>query len=236
MMSETSPLKPKASGSSVGRSLSTLGRLKPVELATVKMKRRHQEHPFVIRSVVSTNVPICQHPGVYAMSLEDVIELLACLLQSEIITKLLGFIALFEIHRGDLFKLFVEPLLANFKRGEHHIPPTLSLCPCLDVFYYKPTNREEFRQPTTYPELPLPASLGRWGKTSTSTVFPILSARSLPESPTSTHLPPGLHSIFDPSYCVSLNVQIGVRLGFYGEALFLRSGVNSDSNRLHITS
>src|SRR5215472_5864580 len=138
MRDERPPLDPLRQRATVGLALALLFRSEPMELPMMPDKRGDAYHLPIIRQRVSSNDVVRQHPGIETVRLPDLGQLLATLLQPQLLAQRFGLIALHEVERAKLAHFLVKPVLAYFQRGKSLVPTALPfLCRSSNVLYHK---------------------------------------------------------------------------------------------------
>ena len=165
--------------------------LEKMQSTAVESKRRDTHHTGVIGISVSSSPPICENPRVNAMSLKNVRQLPAGLLQPMRVPKLFGLITLLGLDTPEFSQFAVEPSLSNLKGREGTVPSPPTACVRLDILHHECLNRKQPAQPAANAQLPLPPRLGARSQRPTGSVEARGAARGVAVTSGSSHDPAG---------------------------------------------
>ena len=107
------PLDAKRERAAVGLALASLLWLQAMQLAVMPAERSQAHQAGVIRGFASSNGAVGQHPGIHTMGFPQLGQLLARLLELQLLTQFLGLVTLLGLDRGELAQLRVEPRFAH---------------------------------------------------------------------------------------------------------------------------
>ncbi len=127
MLDERSPFDAHREGPSIGTTPAALAWLKPMQLPMMPVERRKAYQSPIIRGRTSSYSTISQHPGIDTVRLPHLSQLLAGLLEAQLLTQRFRLIPLHQLERCELPDLLVEPVFADFQRRETAIPSSFPL-------------------------------------------------------------------------------------------------------------
>src|SRR5258708_8857332 len=161
MLDQGSPFNPYRERSSIGAALATLAWLKAMELAVMQVERSDAHQPPIIRGHASSYGTMSQHPGIDTVGFPHLCQLLARLLEAQLIAQGFCFVALHDLKRRELSDFLIEPVFAYFQRGEAFIPTALALFRhARNIFHDQPTHPENLPEKSCETEFPLPSGPG----------------------------------------------------------------------------
>src|SRR5258708_39727304 len=165
MLDQGSPFDAQRERSSIGTTLATLAWLKTMQLTVMPVERSDAHQAAIIRDVASPDGAMGQHPGIDTVSFPHLCQLLARLLETQLLAQGFRLIPLHQLKRGELSDLLVEPVLAHFQGRETPVPTSLALFGSRrNILAHEYTHRENLAQEPCQSQFPLPSGSGRGRK------------------------------------------------------------------------
>ena len=127
MLDQRAALDVQRERAAVGFALAILLWLKAMQLAVIPAERAETDQPRRIWLGLSSHGAVGRYPGIDAVRFPDLCQLLPRLLESQLLTQVLGFPSLFGLDRSQLRELLVKPLLADLQRGKTGVPACLAI-------------------------------------------------------------------------------------------------------------
>src|SRR5258708_27576655 len=162
MLDERSPFDAQREGSSIGATPAAFSWLKTMQLTVMPVERSDAHQAPIIRDGASPDGAMGQHPGIDTVSFPHLCQLLARLLETQLLAQVFRLIPLHKLKRGELSDLLVEPVLAHFQGRETPVPTSLALFGSRrNILAHEYTHRENLAQEPCQSQFPLPSASGR---------------------------------------------------------------------------
>src|SRR5260370_10930587 len=144
MLDQGSTFDPLREGSPIGTTLATLAWLKTMQLTMMPVERSDAHQAPIIRDGASSDGAMGQDPGINTVGFPNLVQLLARLLETQLLAQGFRLIPLHHLERCELADLLIKPVFAHFQRGETSVPTSLALfCSGRDILDHEDTHREK---------------------------------------------------------------------------------------------
>src|SRR6266568_904970 len=193
-----------------------------MELAAMPDQGGDADQPGVIRCGTTSYGAVRQHPSIHTMRVPDLCQLLARLLEAQLLTERLRFPPLLDGHRSQFVESVIKPDLAHLQRGERAVPPTscAGARHSLDVLDHEGTDREQVTQEGGQSPFPLPTGF-RGGWQFLPALVPVLArltTGSLAIPACAAHARTLLFGFLNTCACIGLDVQTHAKHAAFPEA------------------